>query len=409
LCAESDTPTSNALAVRLATASLLAAWAFDEMCDLVDSAQHAGLSVAVDPFVVGTAAGVHVRVVGLSHHAGEVARLALERVVVRPPSHDARLAATLEALVRQLRVASRQEPAQLSRARLREHRGVLHLVPTLDVLRVAESLDVATARSQCLDLARAISTRGAARVLVAGNVTHTDAQSFSRALCGVIPSLARASLPPHDALPVECSPPALAPGRSVVLREVNPNPHSLNSASLVAFEIGCDDGNSARNEAMARLLAQLLTAAFFTQLRTHERLGYIAKCDAVSFSGRVALLTFLIQSVDHSAAHVSSRIHAFIASRMGLLESMSDESFATFRRACASSLATPPTSLDAAADAVWEPLAVGDEDVSRPASLVAAVRTLERAELADVWRRRVIDEATRSSFTCEIAAVGVRK
>ena len=74
------------------------------------------------------------------------------------------------------------------------------------------------------------------------------------------------------------------------------------------------------------LLAQILSAPFYTELRTRQQLGYVVFASGMS-PMEVPGVNLVIQSPGTPAAELQSRIERFVDDHAAAIEGMSDEAF----------------------------------------------------------------------------------
>ncbi len=167
------------------------------------------------------------------------------------------------------------------------------------------------------DFAKKLYARGKLEALVHGNVTATvavaDARRFGAAL---------KSQPVADADLLRRRILAQTPGESLRTNEklvVN------NSAFRREFLLG-DDAPEIR--AATLVLGNFIAEPFFTELRTHQQLGYIVGANTGE-EEKTNFAYFIVQSGEHPADELEKRADDFIVKLPLMLSGLPDETWAT--------------------------------------------------------------------------------
>ena len=140
----------------------------------------------------------------------------------------------------------------------------------------------------------------------------------------------------------------------------------------------------AAGAAKAQALGDLVSQAFFYELRTVQQLGYIVQ-SAVSEDRGISYLVFIVQSAT-SPDEVTRRIHTFVDS---IGERLANTSQATFDSVVASAraqLLEAPKKLSSVADSAWDEVLDRTYRFGWAKSVAAALKTTTRDGVAQFWR-----------------------
>ncbi|KAK9834702.1 hypothetical protein WJX74_008107 [Apatococcus lobatus] len=159
-------------------------------------------------------------------------------------------------------------------------------------------------------------------------------------------------------------------GCPALLREHGQNPTNDNSAVLASFQVGPDD---IRRNAMMQLLVHIGRPQSFNTLRTQEQLGYLVFLQTYTTLS-VRSIAFIIQSTAFSAAHIESRVQAFIHQFSDHLGSMSSEEFTNQVEELAKAKLETPKTLRQLAGWEWSEIDEGCLCFDRRQQEAAAVR-----------------------------------
>ena len=103
---------------------------------------------------------------------------------------------------------------------------------------------------------------------------------------------------------------------------------------LVSFQ---SDNDSIEERAMIRLLSQVVSSAYFNELRTEQQLGYATISQFMQLFTHPAMV-FLVQSPVADVAHIQTATNQFIASRRQELDAMTQEEFDGYKQGLVTSL-----------------------------------------------------------------------
>jgi insulysin len=192
----------------------------------------------------------------------------------------------------------------------------------------------------------------------------------------------------------------LPAGGAFLRREPAPNPANDNSAVVIAFQVGRDDPAT---NALADLLTHCAKRDAFHQLRTVEQLGYLVFFTAYS-TLTVHNVAFILQSSEHSAAHLEARVHAFLPSLSKKLQAMPDDELEAHKEELARAKLEKPKRLREAAARDWREIDDGTLRFARDEDEVARLRTISKAELLEFFNTTVVDPTQRRMLTVRVEA-----
>lgn len=376
------TPVANDSAEHAVLTSLYTQLVSDELNEFSYAAQLAGLSYSLYPHI----RGFTVRISGYDDKLA----LLLTRIVeaLRQPTLTAEaLARERQTLVRGLENVRHENP----------YEQILSEVAKLIVHPSwTEAKRLQAARRVSLEELRTFVTRLLRDVQVValahGNLRRADA----RALGDIVKT---ALVEP--ATPVEVAPGQVVQldGGTIYRRELAV---SHPDSAVVAYFQGKD--RSPAERARYELLAQILEAPFYNDLRTEKQLGYVVSAGSLPLL-EVPGITFLIQSPTTHPADLEANIAQFLASYRGAIAAMPEELFESHREGLLSRMLTREDRLQMRTDRYWSDLDLQRYRFDGRQQLAAAVRAITLEEfrrtydqvLLDADRRQLVVQSTGSS------------
>lgn len=157
---------------------------------------------------------------------------------------------------------------------------------------------------------------------VFGNIDSSQAKELAasvRRALGAFQPLPPSEAPSHRVVILE-------PGVELVYRAQHPNPDEPNSCCMSTYLLGPIEGGAAGRSCRLALLVDLMSQPAFNQLRTKEQLGYIVWCTRAVLDG-IESLSITVQSKDHSADFLATRIEAFLSEFSGYLRTIEPDVF----------------------------------------------------------------------------------
>ena len=161
----------------------------------------------------------------------------------------------------------------------------------------------------------------AATVLIVGNVTVEDSKEIGNTISNAMNLEASERRVPSIHLLTE-------------LHTRNLDIEHNDAVYLVSF---LGENDSIEERAMIRLLSQVVSSAYFNELRTEQQLGYATISQSTQLFEHPAMV-FLVQSPVADVGHIQTATNQFIAMRRQELDSMTDEEFDGYKQGLITSL-----------------------------------------------------------------------
>lgn len=137
---------------------------------------------------------------------------------------------------------------------------------------------------------------------------------------------------------------------------------------------------SVEQEALLRLLGQMVQTPFYTELRTQRQLGYIVFAGYMPMLNQPGLV-FTVQSPDTPPQAIETAAFEFFEGFINDLDQMSPEAFEDFKAAVLSDLTQEDTSLSARSTRFWRSLGLLDYEFDRRNQVIGAVEALTQADV----------------------------
>ena len=137
---------------------------------------------------------------------------------------------------------------------------------------------------------------------------------------------------------------------------------------------------SVEQEALLRLLGQMVQTPFYTELRTQRQLGYIVFAGYMPMLNQPGLV-FTVQSPDTTPQAIEAAAFEFFEGFLKDLDQMSPEAFEDFKAAVLSDLTQEDTSLSARSTRFWRSLGLLDYEFDRRNQVIRAVKALTQADV----------------------------
>jgi secreted Zn-dependent insulinase-like peptidase len=173
----------------------------------------------------------------------------------------------------------------------------------------------------------------------------------------------------------------LKPAKATALRQI---PVEHNDSSAVLYIQG--DTDSLHERAQIAVLDGMMSAPFYSELRTEKKLGYVVG-SRLAHRQRVPGLMFYIQSPVVSAQQLRAEIDGFIADFGKVIEALSEEELERYRRSVLVNIEETPKSLAELSARHWESLQLDFEHFDFRIQLAEQVRAVSKASLLDTYQR----------------------
>ena len=306
-----------------------------------------------------------------------------------PVMDEARFAIARQQLLRRLRNASKDTPY----ARAMDELGYLLLAPAWsneERIAALEPLQLDDLR----DYVPALLARVQVVALAHGNLLDSDALDLAEVLrAGLLNSSEATEVARIGVVKLA------ADSRFQRNMEVD----HADAAVAVYFQgVGRDFAERAR----FMLLAQMLSAPFYNDLRTEKQLGYVVFATPFPLV-EVPGVAFVAQSPVADVTRLASEVHRFLGEFSTRLTDMSAEDFERDRAAVVARVREEDTSLSDRSRRYWAELDREQFGFDTRERVVEAVEQFEKDSFALFYRRALLGEARRElSVLAQQAAVG---
>lgn len=291
------------------------------------------------------------------------------QVMASPEWDETRFQRVKEQLVREGRNSLKQWPIRQVFAELDPL-----LRGNCRVIGLSEQLETVT-MDEMKDFSGALFNKGHGLFYAGGVLSAEVAREMSLNL------LNRLQLGREGDLELDYSVLKLKPSKEAVLRQI-PVEHSDSSAVLYIQ----GDNDSLQERAQVAVLDALISAPFYSDMRTEKKLGYVVG-SRVAHRQRVPGLMFYIQSPVVSAQQLRTEINGFISGFGKVIESLSEKELERYRRSVLVNVEEEPKSLAELNARYRESLQLGFDEFDFRAQLAAQVRAVSKADLLDAYQR----------------------
>ncbi|WP_058913732.1 pitrilysin [Entomohabitans teleogrylli] len=148
--------------------------------------------------------------------------------------------------------------------------------------------------------------------------------------------------------------------------------------------------SEAQSAAYGALLGQIIQPWFYNQLRTNEQLGYAVFAFPMAV-GRQWGIGFLLQSSDKQPAFLWQRYQAFFPPTEARLRKLDPQTFAQIQQAVINQMQQAPQTLGEEASRFSKDFDRANMRFDSRAKVIAEIRQLTPAKLADFFRQAVIE------------------
>ena len=133
------------------------------------------------------------------------------------------------------------------------------------------------------------------------------------------------------------------------------------------------------NKALLALTNQLITTAFYNQLRTQQQFGYIVSSQLFELAD-VPTLAFTVQSPDKNTTDIINAIEGFLTNQTSELLQLTDADFNNAKQVLLHKLRREPKSLQETTRRDWLEIAKQETDFLRRERLIALLEKLQKTE-----------------------------
>ncbi|WP_166269387.1 insulinase family protein [Marinobacter caseinilyticus] len=149
------------------------------------------------------------------------------------------------------------------------------------------------------------------------------------------------------------------------------------------------DSTSFDERARFRLLAQILSAPFYEQIRTQQQLGYVVYAAPYEILETPAI-GFIVQSPEASAQQIDAATRAFADSFEKTLNSMTSKEFEVQKRAVISSLLDQDRTLGDVSERYWREIDRSATQFDSREKMVDAINRIDKPQLTALYQAVVV-------------------
>ncbi len=166
----------------------------------------------------------------------------------------------------------------------------------------------------------------------------------------------------------------------------------LDNNNSIAYGLQIGE-KSIERQAEAQMIAAILEADFYTQMRTNQQLGYIVWSFQQTIEDRM-FLRFVIQSANHSPFELKRRVDSWFSSVKDLLNKVSDEEFERHRASRIVSLEKKGESIAEVLGDLYYLATEEEGDFRYKEKLITAVKNLKKEDVMNTAREWVLSDKT---------------
>lgn len=223
------------------------------------------------------------------------------------------------------------------------------------------------------------------RMLAHGNLTAAEALQMANTVTTALPS-AKTSASGH-ALPV------IQLQQEQQLTQTLPLEHN-DSAISVYFQ---GESSDMKTRAEYALLAEMLSAPFYSSLRTEQQLGYVVFETSLPMR-KAPGLAFVIQSPNTNPIGLEQQIDQFIQTTATTLAAMDEQQLEAFKRSVISRINKKENRMSELSERYWHEIDRGELNFDSRAQLTRAINELTREDLDKCYQQLPLRRLTVRSF-----------
>jgi secreted Zn-dependent insulinase-like peptidase len=140
----------------------------------------------------------------------------------------------------------------------------------------------------------------------------------------------------------------------------------------------------------SKMLAQVLSAAFYNDIRTTQQLGYVVSAFQREIRDLPTLI-FLIQSSKLGPVELQNRVDDFIAKQHEIIKAMSDQEFEQHKAGLITNIELKDKNLDERTSRLWSELANGYTNFDKRKQVSEIVTAMTKQELIDTFESILIN------------------
>ena len=165
-----------------------------------------------------------------------------------------------------------------------------------------------------------------------------------------------------------------------------------NDSALTLYFQGSD--NSFANQALFRLLAQLIARPFYNDLRTQQQLGYVVSAAAMPLRN-IPGLALVVQSPNTEPQQLEQHVERFLTAFGQRLTEVSEDDLANHKQGLSKRILSRAQTLTERSQRYWQEINHGYLDFNSREQLAAATQAIGKAELVNAYQQLITDEPQR--------------
>lgn len=223
------------------------------------------------------------------------------------------------------------------------------------------------------------------RMLAHGNLTASEALEMA----GTV----RTHLPAQSIINYDNNLPVILLDKQSKLTQTLPVDHN-DSAISVYFQ---GDNSDTKTRAEYALLSEIMSAPFYSRLRTEQQLGYVVFETALSMR-KAPGLAFVIQSPNTGPIGLEKHIDVFIAQMEAQLDTMTDAQITNFKQSVLSRINQKENRMSQLSERYWQEIDRNEHSFDSREQLTAAINALTLDDLRKCFSQLPERRLTVRSF-----------
>lgn len=175
-----------------------------------------------------------------------------------------------------------------------------------------------------------------------------------------------------------------------------------NDAAITMMLQG--ENNSAKARAEISVLAELLSAPFYNELRTEKQLGYIVFATPIQMN-KTPGMAFIVQSPNTSATELENNIDLFLTEWQSKLPTLTETELDRFKSSVLSRILKKDNKLSSRTKRYWRELDWGERSFDTRAQLAEAVKNVALTDLETTFHNLQKRRLTVKSFGNKLGGV----
>ncbi|BBB28948.1 insulinase family protein [Neptunomonas japonica] len=333
----------------------------DELNKSLYDAGTAGLSARI----YAHQRGISVRISGFDDKIEVLSKL-IAKTLRKPELSQARFKRVLQAYQEQLKNSDKDKPYnQLFRV---SYEVLMHNASLSELQKTASNYSLEQLSSLVDELFKSIEVR----ILSHGNLTASQAKKLTNALLQELQPIQTAQVAPQiDILRLE---------ESSVLTKTLDIEHN-DSATILYLQ---GDNLSTQTRAATALLSEILSAPFYTQLRTEQQLGYIVFATPMPLR-KVPGIAFIVQSPTSPPKVILGSIRNFLNSFRSQLKTIPKQQIAQFKSSVVARINAQERQLQELSNRFWQEIDQNNTKFDTQEKLTKAINQLTNRDLVNIY------------------------